>query len=201
MRRLPALSAVLCTAGLAACGGDGDRADSPPADARTPSGTPTPAPNPARPRADPQGLPPGVPSTPRRDRTSDEDRVVIDAWLRALRDGDIEKAASYFALPSKVQNGTPVLTLRTPSDRLVWNASFPCGAKVTQYGSGDGFTVLEFELTERVGGDCGSGTGGTARGAIKVDDGRITEWYRLADDAGSDPAPVPEIDPGTAREA
>jgi hypothetical protein len=44
--------------------------------------------------------------------------------------------------------------------------------------------VLVFVLTQRPGGDCGTGTGHTARGAIRVAHGQIVEWYRLPDDPG-----------------
>ena len=53
-------------------------------------------------------LPPGVPdeSTGPAEVAA---RRVINNWLKALRHGDIKRAAHYFALPSKFQNATPVL--------------------------------------------------------------------------------------------
>jgi hypothetical protein len=41
-----------------------------------------------------------------------------------------------------------------------------------------------FVLTQRPGGNCGTGAGKTARGAVRVAHGRIVEWYRLPDDPG-----------------
>lgn len=208
MRRLLALSAVLCVVGLTACGDDGDDpggSSTPEAGGvQAPRSTPAPPEQGAQtppPAASALALPPGVPTTPVRDRTSDEDRRVIQGWLRALSAGDIARAASFFAEPSQVQNGTPVITLRSLTDRAAFNLALPCGARGVRFGSRDGYTVMEFLLTERPGGDCGGATGQSARGAIKVDDGKITEWYRLADDpgAGPDEPVVPQIEGDTSE--
>jgi hypothetical protein len=126
-------------------------------------------------------LPPGVP-----DRATGpanvEARRVINAWLRALRRGDVERAARYFALPSKFQNATPVLTVHTKRERIAINLSLPCGAKAREMGAAGAYTIVTFELTKRPGGDCGTGVGGTARGAIRVERRHIKEWYRLPDE-------------------
>jgi hypothetical protein len=107
---------------------------------------------------------------------------VIARWLRALRSGDEAGAARYWATGAKFQNATPVLTIDTPIEKLAIQKSLPCGAKIRQAGGPDPFVVLVFVLTNRPGGNCGSGTGATARGAIRVAHGRIVEWYRLPDD-------------------
>jgi hypothetical protein len=118
---------------------------------------------------------------------------VIRAWLRALTAGRIEDAASYWALPSKYQNVTPVLTVDTEAERIAINVSLPCGARATEMGGAGAFTVVTFRLTERPGGDCGRGAGGVARGAIRVAGRKIREWYRLPDTPGGEqrapPAP------------
>jgi hypothetical protein len=44
------------------------------------------------------------------------------------------------------------------------------------------YTIVKFKLTKRPGGDCGTGVGGSARGAIRVARGKIKEWYRLPDE-------------------
>ena len=137
-------------------------------------------------------LPPGVPE--RATGPADaEARRVINAWLRALRRGDVERAARYFALPSKFQNVTPVLTVDSERERIAINLSLPCGAKAVDMGAAGPYTIVTFKLTKRPGGDCGSGVGGTARGAIRVEHGKIKEWYRLPDEPGGDqqapPAP------------
>ena len=52
-----------------------------------------------------------------------------------------------------------------------------------------GFVIATFRLTERPGrGRCGSGTGATARTALLVRDGHITDWLRVPDGA------APELD-------
>jgi len=97
---------------------------------------------------------------------------------------------SYWAVPAKVQNGTPLLTLDTKDKVRVFNDALSCGAVLTAAGAGgkSGFTILAMKLTERPGGDCGTGTGKRARTAIFVRDGKIAEWYRIPDDPSA-PAP------------
>jgi hypothetical protein len=109
---------------------------------------------------------------------------VIARWLRALRSGDEAKAASFWATGAKFQNATPVLTIDTPIEKLAIQKSLTCGAKIREAGGPKPFVVLVFVLTQRPGGDCGTGTGHTARGAIRVAHGQIVEWYRLPDDPG-----------------
>jgi hypothetical protein len=122
-----------------------------------------------------------------------EARQVINAWLRALRHGQVKRAAHYFALPSKFQNATPVLIVKTEAERIAVNLSLPCGAKAREMGGAGAYTIVKFELTKRPGAECGTGVGGTARGAIRVERRRIKEWYRLPDQPGSrQQAPEPE---------
>ena len=48
-----------------------------------------------------------------------------------------------------------------------------------------GFMIATFVLTERPGpGNCGAGTGDTARTAFRVRDGKITDWLRVRGPAG-----------------
>ena len=61
---------------------------------------------------------------------------------------------------------------------------------LTRAGSAGDYTIGTFRLTERPGGNCGSGTGHSARTAILVRKGRISGWYRLPD-AGTTPTPPP----------
>jgi hypothetical protein len=109
---------------------------------------------------------------------------VIRRWLAALDRGDVEAAAHYFALPSKFQNtGTPVLHIDSEEERIAINLSLTCGARAERTGGAGPYTIVLFRLIERTGpgGGCGSGVGGTARGAILVSGGLIREWYRLPD--------------------
>lgn len=111
-------------------------------------------------------------------------RRVIRAWLNALDHDEIERAASYFALPSKFQNGTPVLTVDSQAERIAVNLALPCGAKATEMRGAGAFTIVTFRLIHRPGAECGNGVGGRARGAIRVARGKIAEWYRLPDVPG-----------------
>jgi hypothetical protein len=140
-------------------------------------------------------LPPGIPDRP-TGPAADASRRVINSWLRALRNGDVNRAAHYFALPSKFQNATPVLTINNESERIAVNLSLPCGAKAVDMGAAGPYTIVTFKLTKRPGADCGTGVGGTARGAIRVANGKITEWYRLPDrPGGQQHAPPPASGP------
>jgi hypothetical protein len=117
-------------------------------------------------------LPPGIPDRSTGPAAS-ESRRVINAWLRALRHGNVKRAAHYFALPSKFQNVTPVLTVDSESERIAINLALPCGAKAIAMGGAGRYTIVTFKLTKRPGSECGTAVGGTARGAIRVERGKI----------------------------
>jgi hypothetical protein len=186
-RSAAVVAAVLAASALLGCGGSSKPAPKP--------NTQTLAqedPAPIPPRSD-LALPANVPDHS-TGPAQDASRRVINAWLRALRRGDVTRAAHYFALPSKFQNVTPVLTVDSERERIAVNLSLPCGAKAVDMGGAGAYTIVTFKLTKRPGGDCGSGVGGTARGAIRVERGKITEWYRLPDKQGGQqqapPAPT-----------
>jgi hypothetical protein len=115
-----------------------------------------------------------------------EDVAVIEGWVETLAEGDVEGAAGYFAVPSVAENGTPPVTLRTRTDVIAFNRSLPCGAELVRARPAGRFIVATFRLTERPGGDCGSGTGNLARTAFIVRDGKIAEWRRLPDPPEAD---------------
>lgn len=115
------------------------------------------------------------------------DVAVIEAWSDALREGDVEAAADYFAIPSVAENGL-LLRIRSADDARLFNQSLPCGATLVSAESQGDFTTATFELTERPGpGTCGQGTGGTAQTSFVIEDGKITEWRRVAT-GGGEPA-------------
>ena len=108
------------------------------------------------------------------------DVEVIDAWSDALRAGDIDAAVEFFATPSIAENG-PLLHLRNRDDVRVFNESLPCGAVLVRAESEGDFTTATFKLTERPGpGLCGLGTGERAQTAFVIENGKITEWRRVA---------------------
>ena len=193
--RAAALVLASCATAAVGCGGGGDD----PAPARHAAAQSPPSAKPA-PRPQGQGLDPAIlppRNIPRRgtERADPQAARVIRAWLTALRHGHIRRAASYFAIPSKFQNGTPVLTLDSTIEVLAVNVSLPCGAVATSMRAAGEFTIVRFRLTERTNGDCRGAAGNTTGGAIRVARGKIREWYRLYDPDEKGPPPV-RIDPG-----
>jgi hypothetical protein len=173
-RSAVAVLAALSVTAAVGCGGAQKSSTTPPTVANDPG--PTPA-------VSDLALPPGVPDESTGPAAVSARRVIND-WLKALRRGDVKRAAHYFALPSKFQNATPVLTVNSEQERLAVNLSLSCGAVATEMGGAGVYTIVTFRLTERKGGNCGTGVGGKARGAIRVERRRIKEWYRLPDDPG-----------------
>jgi hypothetical protein len=176
---------LLCALAPTACGGS-SRA---PGAARTTPAAPA--------AADPLELPANVPLRP--SRAADPTQVrVVRAWSRALRAGDIEAASALWAIPARAQNGTPVLGLATRRAVRLFNGALPCGSVLRSAGgAGRDFTIATVRLTQRRGADCGSGEGATARTAIRVRGGRITEWYRLPDDPDAPGLLPPPDDAGS----
>lgn len=182
LRRSPAFI-VLCALLPAACGGSSAQPRADRAQTET-------APEPGTPLE----LPAGVPLKPTR--TADRSQAsVVRRWARALREGDIAAASALWAVPSKVQNGTPVLTLSSRRDVRIFNGTLPCGSIVIAAGAaGEDFTIATVHLTERKGARCDAAAGAIARTAIRVQDGRISEWYRLPDDPDAPGLAPPEDD-------
>jgi hypothetical protein len=184
-RTAVALVVAAAVVGSAGCGSSGSASSS-----RTGAATHD-EPAPIPPRSD-LALPVGVPDRPTGPAAADA-KHVINGWLRALRRGDISAAAHYFALPSKFQNGTPVLTIDQEEERIAITLSFACGARAVAMGAAGPYTIVTFRLTDRPGAMCGTGVGARARGAIRVAGRRIREWYRLPDRPGGEqrapPAP------------
>ena len=173
-RSAVALLAALSVTAAVGCGGAHKSATTPQTVASDRGPTPP---------ASDLALPPGVPDASTGPAATAARRVIND-WLKALRHGDVKRAAHYFALPSKFQNATPVLTVHSEEERIAINVSLPCGAVATEMGGAGVYTIVTFRLTKRRGGDCGTGVGGKARGAIRVERRHIKEWYRLPDEPG-----------------
>ncbi len=182
-------TAGVCALALSACGTSAGPADQASTQTAAPKAQTTP---PAEQR-DQRELPDGVPLKASRAADPAGARVVR-AWAAAMRAGDVDAANELWHAPAKVQNGTPVLTLSNPAEIAVFNGSLPCGSVVTAAGGAPGgFVIATVRLTRRNGADCGSGTGNSARTAIRVRDGRIVEWYRLPDDPDA-PGLLPQPD-------
>jgi hypothetical protein len=181
-------SILLCAPVLAACGSSS--ADQ----ARTQTTAPprvAPAPR------TPLDLPAGVPLESNGAADPAGARVVR-AWSNALRAGEVAAATALWAVPSKVQNDTPVLELSSRLHVRVFNASLPCGSVVTSTGGAPGgFTIATFRLTQRKGAHCDAAAGATARSAVRVRDGKIVAWYRLPDDPNAPGAQPGDIESTT----
>ena len=121
-----------------------------------------------------------------------DDVEVIGAWIAALTDGDVDAAADFFAVPSFAQNGPLEVRIESRADAVAFNESLPCGAEVIAAETSGEKTIATFELSERPGGGCGPGAGGTARTSFVIEDGKIVEWWRL-----DDPPQPRQIDPDT----
>lgn len=107
------------------------------------------------------------------------DVEVISGWVDALRAGDTEEAAGYFAIPSTAENGPLLTKIDSKQAAVAFNESLPCGAKLISARSEGDFTTATFRLTERPGGDCGTGTGGKASTSFEIEGGKIVEWRRV----------------------
>jgi limonene-1,2-epoxide hydrolase len=105
---------------------------------------------------------------------------VIDGWVTALRRGDADAAARYFAIPSVAENGPLLLHIETLDDARRFNESLPCGARLVRAETQGQFTTATFRLTERPGaGTCGPGNGEAAKTSFVIRDGKIVEWRRV----------------------
>ena len=131
---------------------------------------------------------------------------VIRAWSDALRRGDVQTAAGYFAFPSVMINGADaaghalLITIGDQAEAEAANETLPCGAQLISTDQRGRYVNALFRLTGRPGpggSDCGSGAGTTARTNFVIVHGRIVEWIRAPDDPGDNgtprtsPAPAP----------
>src|SRR5215218_8957988 len=128
---VPLVAALLLGLGAGACGGG----DAPRATRTTPTAPRTP-----QSARDPLALPPQVPKV----ATGPADPAavrVIRRWLTTLRRGDTHAAARFFALPSRFQNGTPVLIVDSEVERIAINEALPCGARMASAGGAGAYTI------------------------------------------------------------
>jgi limonene-1,2-epoxide hydrolase len=115
---------------------------------------------------------------------------VIDAWVTALRRGDVDAAARYFAIPSVAENGPLLLNIKSIEDARRFNESLPCGARLVRAETQGQLTTATFRLTERPGpGTCGPGTGSAAKTSFVIRDGKIVEWRRVGAGGGGQRPP------------
>jgi hypothetical protein len=144
--------------------------------------------------------------------------AVIRGWADALRRGDVDAAAAYFALPSLFANGEsshgeiPVATIRDVAQARAANETLSCGARLVSAAVHGRYIEAEFVLTGRPGPggtNCGSGAGTTAATDFVIEHGKIVAWIRAPEAASSPgaattttpalsvPAPTPSFTPQT----
>jgi limonene-1,2-epoxide hydrolase len=123
---------------------------------------------------------------------ADPDAVeVISEWSDALRGGDVDAAAGYFAIPSVAENGGIGLRIDSRDAARAFNQSLPCGARLVRAEGEGELTTATFRLTERPGpGSCGDGAGQTAKTAFRIHDGEIVEWRRVGEAGPSAPGQI-----------
>src|SRR4051812_23022033 len=127
----------------------------------------------------PAPKPPRQNGSPATRPAREADVRVIRGWVDTLRAGHVDAAAGYFAVPAIVQNGTPLIKLRTRGQLRLFNAALPCGAKLLRTFQSGRYVAATFRLTKRPGGDCGRGTGTEAATAFVIRAGKIVEWRRV----------------------
>ena len=110
---------------------------------------------------------------------------VIRGWADALRAGQVNRAAQFFATPTIVLDGAnPQRTLPDRQAVLDFNRGLPCGARLvrTQRGQGS-FVVARFRLTQRRGPGARpcTGEGNFAETIFLIENGHIVQWLRQPD--------------------
>jgi hypothetical protein len=141
-------------------------------------------------RARPRATPTVIPTTPpaaTAEPTVRQQRSIVEGWANALARSDVDRAATYFALPMVIEQGE-AFRLRRRSQARIFNDGLPCGARVTGAKEEAGYLVASFRLKERPGHKCDA-PGGRVRVAFRFRDGKISEWRQIPD--ASDPAPAP----------
>ena len=108
---------------------------------------------------------------------------MIRGWADALRAGHVTQAASFFAVPVLVADGTnPLRRLRHRADVVDFNKDLPCGAKLVKTQRGESsFVIARFKLTERRGSPACDGVGNSAYTAFLIESHRILQWRRAAE--------------------
>jgi ketosteroid isomerase-like protein len=174
--------AVLALAGAAVAGGCGSQGPDyslktpPPKVGALPIVTPAPKHAPAK---------PGERQPTQRD--AERLRPVLEGWAAAVREGDPDRAARYFALPAIVAQSMTV-ELQTREQVRKFNDELPCGARLLEVQHDGRYVVGTFRLTSRAGHNC-TAAGQLTRVAFVVRARHFTEWRQVPDRPGAPPGP------------
>ena len=128
-------------------------------------------------------------------RDAERLRPLIAAWAAAVRNGDSERAANFFALPAIVAQ-SDTIQLATHEDAKAFNAALPCGARLLEVQHDGRFIIGTFRLTERPGQACQT-SGQLVRVAFVILQRHFTEWREIPDTPGAAPGPKQPEDPET----
>ncbi len=128
---------------------------------------------------------PGQPHPSQRD--AERLRPVLEGWAAALRRGDPDRAARYFAVPAIVAQSMTV-QLQTREQIRKFNDELPCGAKLLEVQHDGRYVVGTFRLTQRAGHTC-TAAGQLARVAFVIRGHHFTEWRQVPDTPGASPGP------------
>jgi ketosteroid isomerase-like protein len=128
---------------------------------------------------------PGQPHPSQRD--AERLRPVLEGWAAALRHGDPDRAARYFAVPAIVAQSMTV-QLQTREQVRKFNDELPCGAKLLEVQHDGRYIVGTFRLTQRAGHTC-TAAGELARVAFVIRAHHFTEWRQVPDTPGASPGP------------
>ena len=111
-------------------------------------------------------------------------RPVLAAWARALRRGDEQAAARFFAVPALI-NQTPPMQLTSREQVRAFNAGLPCGARLVAVGRAGRYVIGTFKLTRRPDNECDA-PGDTIRVGFLIRKGRFREWRQVQDTPGAE---------------
>lgn len=105
-----------------------------------------------------------------------ERRRAVGGWAAAVRAGDFERAAEFFAPGAVVaQTGERILTSRAAAVRF--NRRLPCRAEVQEVRGVGGQTAATFRLLP--GRDGGCAQGGVAQVRLVIRAGKFLEWRQV----------------------
>ena len=120
-------------------------------------------------------------------REAERLRPVLEGWAAALRRGDPDRAARYFAVPAIVAQSMTV-ELQTREQVRKFNDELPCGARLLEVQHDGRYVVGTFRLTQRAGHTCAA-AGELARVAFVIRARHFTEWRQVPDTPGASPGP------------
>ena len=120
-------------------------------------------------------------------RQAERLRPVLAGWAAAVRDGDPDRAARYFAVPAIVAQSMTV-QLQTREQVRKFNDELPCGARLLEVQHNGRYVVGTFRLTARPGRTC-TAAGQLTRVAFVVRAHHFTEWRQVPDRPGAPPGP------------